>query len=457
MRVLTSFLLLAALGAAAPYRAGVARAVITPRKPIYLSGYANRTHPSEGQVHDLWAKALALEDRRGGRVVIVATDLIGLPRAIADAVAVRVLKDYNLERSRLLLNSSHTHTGPMIQGNLENLFELTGGERETIEEYSRGLIDDLVALVGKALEDLKPATLAFGNGTGGFAINRRENTAAGMRIGVNAKGPSDHDVPVVRITAPGGALRAVLFGYACHNTTLGGDFYRIAGDYAGFAQSRIEEAHPGSSALFLMLCGADQNPHPRGKLEQAEQHGASLAAEVERVLGAKLAPVKGPVRAAFRTVDLQFAPHTRGQFETLTGGANPFRARNARMQLRAYDQGRPIRQYSYPVQAISFGKDLTVVALGGEVVVDYALRVKREYGAKGIIVAGYSNDVMSYIPSLRVLKEGGYEAVDSMIYYGLPGPYNEEVEERVMRGVRDVMKRVKRDTTAGHRQRAAPK
>src|SRR5205807_9820941 len=123
---------------------------------------------------------------------------------------------------------------------------------------------------------------------------------------------------------------------------------------------------------------------------------------------------------------------------------NVFRVRHAKAMLATYDQGRPIRRYSYPVQAIAFGKDLTLVALGGEVVVDYVLRIKREYGSKGIIVAGYSNDVMSYIPSLRVLKEGGYEANDSMIYYGLPGPYDDQVEDQVITTVQQVLKRVGR-------------
>ena len=124
--------------------------------------------------------------------------------------------------------------------------------------------------------------------------------------------------------------------------------------------------------------------------------------------------------------------------------SNVYRVRHAKAMLRLYDEGSPIRQYPYPVQALQFGKDLTLVALGGEVVVDYVLRIKKEFGAKGIMVAGYSNDVMSYIPSLRVLKEGGYEADDSMIYYGLPGPYDDQVEDRVMSTVKQVMKRVGR-------------
>jgi hypothetical protein len=239
-------------------------------------------------------------------------------------------------------------------------------------------------------------------------------------------------------------LRAVLFGYACHNTTLTGEFYKISGDYAGFAQRGIEQAHPGATALFVMLCGADQNPNPRSKLELAEQHGATLAAEVNHVLGGKLRRVRGPIRAAFQTVELAFAPQTRGTFEARLSETNPWRVRHAQLMLRTYDERRLIRRYPYPVQAVSFGKDLTLVALGGEVVVDYALRVKKEYGSKGIVVAGYSNDVMSYIPSLRVLREGGYEPAESMIYYGQPGPYDEEVEERVFATIHQVMKRVKR-------------
>ncbi|HTM50991.1 MAG TPA: neutral/alkaline non-lysosomal ceramidase N-terminal domain-containing protein, partial [Bryobacteraceae bacterium] len=399
---------LTALAAAAEYKAGTARIIITPDKPQYLSGYANRTHASEGKIHDLWAKALAIEDRQGGRVVIVSTDLVGLPRGITDLVAARALKEYNLERSRLVINSSHTHTGPLIRGNLSLMFELDPEQKQRVDDYSRDLTEKLVTVIGAALKELAPADLTFGNGTAGFAINRRQNTANSLRIGVNPKGPTDHDVPVLKVAAPDGKLRAVLFGYACHNTTLTGEFYQFSGDYAGFAQIDIEQANPGATALFMMLCGADQNPNPRSSLDLARQHGAELAREVGRVLGGALQPVRGTIVPAFRGVDLEFAFHTRETFESRLKETNVFHVRHARAMLATYDQGRPIRRYSYPVQAIAFGKDLTLVALGGEVVVDYVLRIKKEYGSKGIIVAGYSNDVMSYIPSLRVLKEGGY-------------------------------------------------
>lgn len=443
-RIFCCVFVLAGALLSAEFKAGVARMPITPEGSIWMSGYASRKKPSEGVLHDLWAKALALEDRRGNRVVIVTTDLIGLPRAISETVAAQVQKQYGLERARLLLNSSHTHTGPVVRSNLNLMFDLSEEERDKIERYGRALTERLVSVIGAALGRLAPADLAFGQGEAGFAVNRREPTEKGMRIGVNPKGPVDHSVPVLRVTDAGGKLVAILFGYACHNTTLTGEFYQISGDYAGFAQIELERTYPGAAAMFLMLCGGDQNPHPRSTLELAERHGRTLAEEVERVLSGRLHAVRGPLRAAFRIVEPQFAPHTRETFEQRLNDPNPVRVRHARAMLALYDERRPIRRVPYPVQAIRFDDTLTLVALGGEVVVDYALRIKREYPGEDIIVAGYSNDVMCYIPSLRVLKEGGYEAVDSMLYYGQPGPFNEDIEETVFSGIYDVLKRVGR-------------
>jgi hypothetical protein len=429
---------------AVEHKAGIARLDITPETPIYLSGYASRNRPSEGKIHELWAKAIAIEDAKGSRVVIVGTDLIGLPRSMAELVAARVQKQYGLERARLLLNSSHTHTGPLIKGNLE-MFELKPEEQEAVQKYAVTLADKLVTVIGAALADLRPAVLSFGNGRVTFGQNRRQRNQDGsVQIGGNPAGPSDPDVPVLRIASPDGKLRAILFGYACHNTTLTGQFYQLSGDYAGFAQIELEKANPGAAAVFLMLCGADQNPNPRSSLELAEQHGKTLAGEVNRVMAATMQPVRGPVLAAFQLVDLPFKHHTREMFEAKVNDKNPHVARHARSMLRSYDERRPIRKYPYPVQAIAFGKDAAIIALGGEVVIDYALRAKKEFGGKGLIVAGYSNDVMSYIPSVRILREGGYEADSSMIYYGLPGPYSEQVEELIFAAMHKVWKRVGR-------------
>ena len=113
--------------------------------------------------------------------------------------------------------------------------------------------------------------------------------------------------------------------------------------------------------------------------------------------------------------------------------------------LAAYDRGDPVRDVPYPVQAVRFNRDLTFLALGGEVVVDYALRSKREFPDENLVVAGYSHDVMCHIPSRRVLQEEGYEAVESMIYYGQPGRFAESVEEKIFAAIRRVMEKAGAD------------
>jgi neutral ceramidase len=442
VRTASLLLVLGATSTAADFRAGVARIDITPAGPIRLAGYANRTHASEGVITPLYAKALVIEDSKKHRIVIVTTDLIGLPRAITDVVSARLQKAHGLERSELVFNSSHTHTGPMIRGNLSTMAEFDSKENEIIADYSKKLTDDLVSVVEGALKDLAPASVSYGVGEAGFAINRREQTASGVKIGLNPNGPGDHSVPVLRVTGADGKLRAILFAYACHNTTLTTQFYGISGDYAGFAQKAIEDAHPGVTALFFQLCAGDQNPNPRSTLALAEGHGKELADSVEKVLSGSMERVRGPIRTALQVNDVALVPHSRDQFEKLKNDPNVSKRLNAQLMLRAYDGGHPVRSVPYPVQAIRFGKDLAILALGGEVVVDYDLRAKREFPKTKLIVAGYSNDVMCYIPSKRVLQEGGYEPVDSMLYYGQPGPFTPDVEETIFTSIHQVMKRV---------------
>ena len=299
--------------------------------------------------------------------------MIGVIGRLREAVARRVEEQYKLPPNALLMNASHTHCGPAY-------------EREDAKDYFDGLADTLVELVGQALDRLEPASLSYNYARCGFAMNRRTPTDAGYRNHPNPDGPVDHTVPVLRVDDAGGKLRAVVFGYACHNTTMG--FLKWLGDYAGYAQEYFEQDHPGVTAMFMMGCGADQNPYPRSQLEYAQKHGRCLVTAVEAALevGQKTLrhqrPLHGPLRSAIQTVDLEFNEPDRPDFP-------------------------------YPVQVVRFGNDLCIIALGNEVVIDYSLRLKRklaEPDGPAIWVAGFSNVYSGYIPSRRVLLEGGYEA-----------------------------------------------
>lgn len=440
-------------GVASGHKAGVARVVITPEVGVWMSGYGNRTKPAEGKVHELYAKALALEDAAGQRLVLITTDLVGLPRDVSEAVAQEIQRQTGLPRDRLMFTSSHTHYGPVIRGNLMDMFDLSSEHRGRIESYVKELKVRLAKVVADAIADLKPAQLAVGQGKARFAVNRRKPTEKGFANAANPDGPVDHDVPVLRVTSADGKLRAVVFGYACHNTTLQPpipEFYQWCGDWAGFAQAFLEEKHAGAVALFWTGCGGDSNPLPRGTLELSKKYATELADAVEGVLKSDVTPIRGELRAAYAAISLPLGTlPTRDQLVADTLSNNRALKARATRLLKVLDEGGKLQDHypHYPVQVWRLGEHVTWISLGGEVVVDYSHRLKKELATSpgsppsqgGVVwVTAYANDVMAYIPSKRVLLEGGYEGESSMIYYGLPTKWAPEIEEKIVGKVHEL-------------------
>ena len=426
------------------WKAGAAKVNITPKNLMWMSGYASRSKPAEGKMTDLWAKALVLEDSAGQRAVLVSLDLIGLGRDTMLDIQSRLHGKYQLEARQVALCCSHTHTGPVVGRNLGAMYFIDDEQWKLIDEYEARLKQDIVAVVGDALKKLAPAELARGNGRATFAVNRRENPAAKvpeLREKGQLKGPFDHDVPVLKVTK-GDKLTTLVFGYACHSTTL--SLMEWSGDYPGFAQIEVEKAHPGTLAMFWAGCGADQNPLPRRTVELAKQYGSQLAKAVDEALNAKMQPITAKLGTAYDEIDLAFDElPTREQIEKDTKSSNRYVASRARLLLKQIERdGKLSQTYPYPVQTWRLGRNVVFVTLGGEVVVDFALRLKRELGQGTTWVAGYTNDVVAYIPSLRVLKEGGYEGATAMIYYGQPTVWAPQVEEHVVKTVRKQAKRL---------------
>jgi hypothetical protein len=401
-----------------------------------MAGYSARKTQSDGATSRLYAKALALDDGSGRKAVLVTTDLLGLTGRVAAQIATEAQRRYGISRDRLLLNSSHTHCGPVIDDMLAVAYDLTPQQWRDIDEYTAELTAKVIGAIGMALKQMRPVTLTFGHGSVDFAANRR--------LALNPNGPVDHDVPFLRVTGSGGKALALVFGYACHNTTIGAEHCKFDGDYAGYAQARLQERNPGAIAFFVMGCGADANPKPRGALEQAQQNGANLADAVGSISKSG-EPIRGPLRTAFGIAELRFAePPSKEDLLKRLSDRNEFVRRHARLLLRTLGRnGHLDAFYPDPIQIWSFGSDLTLIAMGGEVVVDYALELKRKYGAEKLWVAGYSNDVFGYVPSLRVLHEGGYEGGGAMMYYGRTGPFHDSVEATIYSKIEELMKQVR--------------
>ncbi|MCE9563051.1 MAG: neutral/alkaline non-lysosomal ceramidase N-terminal domain-containing protein [Planctomycetes bacterium] len=432
----------------ADWKAGVATVDITPEKPMWMAGYAARTKPAEGTAQNLFAKALALEDTGGTRVVVVTLDLISVPRFLRERLETAAREKYKLPPEGLLLNCSHTHCGPELRVADTPRPGETPERAKQATAYARKLEEQLTDLIGAALKDLAPAKLSYARARCGFAMNRRLAVPDGWANSPNPDGPVDHDVPVLRVDGANGKPRAILFGYACHNTTLG--FYQWCGDYAGFAQDFVQRSNSGAVALFMAGCGGDQNPYPRGTLDQAKQHGEALGNAVVAALQTRPRPVHGPLRVAIDQATVDYAtplPSKDDLLKRKETSKDKYDQNHAERLLKHLeDNGKLPANYSAPVQVLRFGDDLLLIALPGETVVDFSLRLKKELAGVGpaVWVAGYSNDVFAYLPSKRVLKEGGYEGGGAMKYmsYPHPGPFSDTVEERIVEKARQLADRL---------------
>jgi len=422
---------------------GVAQIDITPAEPIRLTGYGNRSMPSERVAQRLRATALAFGRDDEGPAILISANLIGVPRRITEEIARRLGKA-GMTRDRLAISATHTHTGPAIAGTLPYIFSVpvSAEEQIVIDRYSAQLVDKLEQLAVAALAARRPSRVAWGQGTATFAANRRVlKDGKWVAFGVTPSGAVDHDLPVLAVRDTDGTLRAVLVSYACHATTLEAKENFIHGDWPGVAQEIIAERHPGAVAMIAIGTGADANPNPRGGgIVDVERHAREVADEVDRVLGTTLREVRTPPVAKFRSLDLSLAAlPDRADWEARAKqtGANGFYARSI---LERLDRGERIATtVSYPVQAWTFGSDLAMVFLGGEVVADYGLRLKRELDPTRLWVNAYSNDVALYVPSKRMIPEGGYEVVGSMVYYGHPAPLSEGTEDQIVRAVNDLV------------------
>lgn len=399
------FLLLTGIAGAAEWKAGAAKVSISPTEPIWMAGFGSRVKPHQNVLVEIHAKALALEDAGGRTAVLVTADLSGFPIALSQRLAAAAKAKFGLNRDQLWLNASHNHSGPVTSDYLDTRpgLNIPAREMPAARRYTAALEEKILGIIGEALARRAPATLAFEHGFAGFAVNRRRVKMDRLDF----PGPVDHDVPVLAVKDERGALLAIVAGYSCHATVTSD--YQISGDWPGYAQQELERIHPGATALFVQNTGADANAYPRGTQELSASYGRIFATATAQVLHGKMKPVRGPLSTTFDTIALPFQ--------------------------------KPGATYPYPIQIWKFGGDLKLIALGGEVVVDYGIRLRTQYGWKDTWVAGYSNDVFAYIPSLRILREGGYEAGEAMRVTALPGPFAEPIEELIVNGVATLMRR----------------
>jgi hypothetical protein len=428
------------------WKAGTASEIVTPDEPLWLAGYAVRTEPAKGKISDLVASALALEDDTGGRLVIASIDLIAITKIIADRVYAEVERQIGLPRERLVLAATHTHYAPEFRPDKALFFKIPPPYAAKIEPTAKRMAEALVRVIVAAAKNLVPVRLFGSRATATFAHNRRRE---GVKGGTPSKEDTlDHDVNVLDIVHEETGLRkAIVFGYACHNTTIDPQDLRYCADWAGFAKTELQRINDREAALFVAGCGADQNPEPRGTVELSKRYGAELAGAVQKsIISNDRIEITGSVRAAIEDVPLTMQPVLREELEAWSAANDdPPKKVKANYLLEQLDRGEKlITEYAAPVQAIRLGEQLLWIILSGEPVVDWAIQCKRGFSplASIVWVSGYCNDMYGYVPTRRIQREGGYEGGRANLWSWLPSPWTDDVEQRVTDAIGRVVKKV---------------
>ncbi len=412
---------------------GAAKLDITPSHPTLLAGYGGRPGEHEGIDTRLWARALAIGEKKP--VVLVAVDNCGVPAQVTEVIQRQLAASHRLAPEQVVIASTHTHNAPTLNGYAPVIWgsRVTPQQAARTDRYTQWLVKKVTEAAELALAARQPATLSWGQGRLTFGGNRRVLANAAWRgFGLQADGPVDHSLPVMVARNAAGSPIVVWTNYACHCTTVGSR-NQVGGDWAGHANEAIEKRYPSAIALTTIGCGADIGPQPSGSLALAQQHGQALGREVKRLIDGPLAALPVAPTATRRDFGLPLAKVAdRAQFEKEAKGTG-FHADRARSVL-AYEKrhGKIQSEVPYTITCWRFGEDLAILFLAGEVVVDYSVRLKTELDWRRLWLNGWCNDVPSYIPSRRVLAEGGYEADFSQVYYALPASYAPELEDQIV-------------------------
>lgn len=394
------------------WKAGVAIALVTPDKPMMMSGFAFRKKPSEGKLTELYVRALVLEDAKGNQSVMVSFDLAGIGKDFSDQLSDRLESNYHLSRAQIILNVSHTHSGPALYTSRTDSTSVLG---KRAKEYTEQLADHVVEIVGTAIHALQPVKLYAGNGVVRFQINRRNNIEYKLTLQSHYNGPNVYDVPVIKVVKESGEPLAILFSYACHASILRD--YKLSGDYVAFAETELKKLYPQAVSLFMQGAGGNQVAYPRGTDATAKQHGQSLAAAVERVMSEDMRELSPSLQTSYSEINLSSAkpPPTKDDLmKIITDTLNVpgYVIQKARYNLERLNRGESfLTTYPFPVQVWKIG-DQPIITMGGEPVVEYAFKLKQIFG-QNTFVFGYSNNVMAYISTPLILNEGGYEGTST--------------------------------------------
>ena len=409
---------------------GVAQIDITPQAPVWLVGYGDRDHKSEGVYQTLRAGAVAISSELED-LVIIAADVIGYDPAYAATAKARIGDATGLLPHQIVLTATHTHCAPFfypwcMPGDIE-------------PDYAEFLSGKLVDVVVRALGARVPGTIDFARATSDFGINRRlPDGQGGILFAPNPDGPIDRDLDTYFFNDVKGRPLGTFSVFGCHPTSLGG--YFIGGDYPGFF-CRTIEAETGAPALFATGCAGNIRPwygraegcFPRPTFSELAAAGRDLAftALSSRDDAKAVDASRMQVADTFHRLPYVELPSLDALQQALQGD-EPRRREWAEVMLQIVQKGKLPASCPHEIQLVHFNVDLSAVFLGGEVLAEIGLHLKAALQPSLVSTIAYANGLIAYVPGAETYPLGGYEVDGSYHLFVRPAPFQPIIEDLIV-------------------------
>jgi len=384
-------------------------------------------HRSEG---NLTARAMAIKSI-DKTVVIVNVDVCGLNDIFTGLVKKEIYRKNHIPASAIFINCTHTHFAPVSQ----NWLTWQEPNQRPDSSYLNVTVKNgILNAIDNALKTMAPAELSFGRGKADIGYNRNMKDHQELY---------DSAVDVIKVDYTGSNTESYLFLAGCHPvfSTAGKLHYTISANYPGAARKLVEERTGTSNSLFLQGTAGDINPKDNGEYITGEK----LSNEVIAVLSRPMNKINGPISCYLDTINIPITPWTKEEVmayraENSDKPGDVVAEKNVKwcdLMSKYLSEGTMPTSMPVYINTINIG-NWKLVGFSREATSPYSIGVKNLWPDKLISVAGYTNDVSSYLPSHVHIEEGVYEGKDSFFWYGQPNVFPKNVDETIINTVKSL-------------------
>jgi len=410
---------------------GTAKLKITPQTPVRLCGYATRTTVFQEVKEDLFLRVQFLR-HEGEALLFIYADLLWWGSDFVAQTRPKVAAAYHISEDRIFFVASHNHSGPPTSNRFTPSLETYD------PAYARFLQERVLEGVGMAVNALEPVEAYRHDGSAALNVFRRLMVDGKIQMRPNYQVAADQRLTVVAFRRPDGSLKGAMVHYPCHANLSNEN--AVQPDYPGVTLRMLDEAFPGSISVFLQGCTADLRPNsvlgqrfvPAG-YERVVQFAQDFFEACKGLLTQNGTAIQPRLRTHCQRVELPLdgvLPMDELEQRARTGQG--VEQEWARAVLA--NQNRPSEQLE--LSRIDFGDRLRFYTFNAEVSQYYAA-FARGIDPDAVCIA-YTNGMIGYLSTAEQIREGGYEPVDSALYFALAGTYKPEIEAIIHGAMRSV-------------------